>query len=882
MYIFYSNILKNLPRCDRIICMNIHIDKKIKLTLITLLCLLVAVCTGGFFCVQKTAKADQSIKYTAKQYLPQTNLEQYDLSSPIFTYHDDEVTAIVQSNQKLVVYYKGQYAEVENFDDLKQVHKLNSNTLLVLDRAVLYTLDLDNLTANKTAFMFDGKYISGSSFDFNGEYLVLPFNFCIEIYKVEDGRAVENSYAEGCSDKPVVALNDLGDMFFIDNNGDLAKLPVVNPRLSKTVILENVSIDHMVATNTHLYYIANKTIYMLDLETNLTTPLKVVKDENYDLGQLLNPTNLSLKGDNLLITDNALEAVQEFEIVDDTLVFTGFAIAKEKTAYNRIQSVSIGGDVQKLGNKVAVLGENKLSIITLGTDNLYAPENYVNFIFGEDNALSKDTNLFALGKQKILCVETPKSSAQRVVMLNADGSGDATEINLDLESYHVNNLTYQNGKFYILTNNAPNSIVYCIDENSLEANATEIYRAPKDGTEVFSFIEVDVFQNIYLAKANQIVKVENTENGYSPTTATLPAPNGLIKMQTDLAGALFVLDSEGLKALNQTNDAFVAFEQSENLGKLTSFAIDFIDKDVYLLIEGKETIFTCNDLPNLCINDIAVPVDDYITTGNSANLSNLNVYKVKANANVYKVELLNNNFTYKQTISPLEEYLLICPVEVDNGFTKCVFYALAGQDQIVLVNKVDCEQVQIDLSPAPEKAFVTVGVNMYYMPIITPDSEYALTEQTVIRLDKGVEIRPQSLITIFGKDFYFATAEIDGKEYSGYVPVAFTVEVLSKDFAYEDYTIKTVKETTLYQDQALSTALIELKDDQQVKVLWVKDGIAFVKVQTDSGEIEGYIDANQFTNHPKKAIRNSILIIVVATSIFATSTYFILRKKEKN
>ncbi|MBQ3115456.1 MAG: hypothetical protein IJC07_00330 [Clostridia bacterium] len=868
--------------------MNIHIDKKVKICLITLLCLLVTICTCGIFCVQKTAKADQQQTFSVQLNLPKTNLEQFDLSSPIFTYHDEDVTAIAQSNKTLIVYYNGKYTVVEQnnlgqpmFEDLRQVHRLDEDTLLVLDRAVLYTIDLNDLTANKVAVTHNGNSVSGTCLDFDGEHLVLSYNTYIHVYEVENGQITNmNNTDRGAQDTPI-ALNGMGDMFFIDKNDDLIKLPVESLGTTPVTLLEDASINHMIATDTSLYYISDRTINVLDLATNESTKLDVEKEEGYDLGQLLSPVSLWLKGDKLLVTDSALNAIQEFKITDNKLVFTGFAIAKGKTAYNRIQNDSLNGDVQKLGDKVAVLDGDMLSIINTASADAYARENYVNFLFGEDQVLNKDTNLFALGKDKFIAVETPRTSPQRVLLLNADGTEGLIEVDLGTENYHANRVTYRNGWFYILINDALYTKVYALSEQTIDGKATQIISI-NENAGFYTFIEVDVFGGFYLAKENQIVKYQKGEDGnYQSVTPTPLSVNGLIKMQTDLAGTLFVLDSQGLKAFDQDNNV-VNFTQSVVSGKINSFSLDFISKEVYLLIEGQEKLFTSTDLPNLCVDEITVPTSDFITTDSSANLNNLTAFKPKADASVYKVNLKEGKFAFDKLLSSPDQYLLICPVEIDSGLKKTTLYALAGQDQIVLINKDDCEQVEVSLLDAPEKAFVTVGVNMYFMPIVTPNSEYALTEQGVIKLEKGTEIKPQKLLNVFGKEFYFATATIDGKEYSGYVPTAFTVEVLSKDFAYQDYTIKTVKKTTLYQDQKLSNPLLELTGDQQVKVIWEKDGIAFVIVDTDNGAVEGYIDADKFTNHPKTAIRNSLLILVVAASVFATSTYFILRKKENN
>ena len=54
----------------------------------------------------------------------------------------------------------------------------------------------------------------------------------------------------------------------------------------------------------------------------------------------------------LLVTDKEHDCIQEFIIEDDTLSFTGLAIAKNKTAYNRIAKAK---SVEKFGKTSAIL-----------------------------------------------------------------------------------------------------------------------------------------------------------------------------------------------------------------------------------------------------------------------------------------------------------------------------------------------------------------------------------------------------------------------------------------------------------------------------------------------------------------------------------------------
>ena len=867
--------------------MNIRIDKKVKFTLIMVLAILVAICTAGIFRTAFLVKADVKTSYSSERFLPSTNLEHYALTSPIYTYHDDDVTAIVQSNKKLIVYYEGKYTQIDTnslgesmFEDLKQVKRLDDDTLLVLDRASVYSINLNDLSADKVAYRYNTSNVNGSYFDFNGKNLVMPFESYIDVYELE-GSALKNKVSiDGCSNNPI-AINDLGDMFFIDNKQTLVKLSVLDLLGVRTELVKNVSITQMVANNTCLYYISNMQINKLDILTGEVTPLSIhyenEDDKAYDLGKLISPVSLSFKGENLLITDNVLDAVQEFKVDGDTLTFTGFAIAENKTAYNRIQKDA--KDVEKINDKIAVLDGKKLSVIDTKSKLGYARDNYVNFLINSETEPKADTQFFALGNQKIMVTAT---TPQRITLLDVLGKAEQVTVTLPLENYLIDDICYQSGVFYILVHTASDSLVYSLNENEQSSVAEQILKVAKNGTEYFSLVEVDVFDNVYLAKAREIYKFAKSEDGYSAfNKETLPSPTSVTKMQTGLNGELFILDNGVIKYVN--GNSLTALTIDGIADKIISFSLDYTTKDVYILFENAGYVSKSTNLPNFCINDIEIPKDDYVITDQNAELSTLKAYTVKEGANVYSVNALDINFEYKELIGTNEEYLLICPISINNGFTDAVYYALAGQNQVVLVHETDVIESPLTLSDTPKTAFTTTDVNMYYLPIITPSHDYALSStQAVIRLDKHTEISPEKIFTFLDKQFYFASVTVGDKTHTGYIPVSFTVEVLSENFKFDEFTIETVDATTLYTDRDLTVKALDLDDGEQIRLIYVDGDVAFVAVSTEQGWVKGYISKDAIQNQPKKAIRNVLLILAVSACVCGTTTYFVVRKKERN
>ncbi len=868
--------------------MSTRINKKIKLSLITLLTFLAILSFAGFFGSKSFAKADQTSTYKVEEFVPNTSLEYYDLSSPIYTYHDDDVTAIAQSNKKLIVYYNGAFTELEYntlglpmFEDIKQVKRLDANTLLVLDRASIYTVNLNDLTADKIACTLDGTNLNGSYFDFNGKNLVTSFKSYINVYEFDGTAIISKGSISGGADSPL-ALNNNGDMFFVDQQ-TLCMQNLANGFATPIELVKNVSITQMIANDNFLYYVSNMQIYRLNLSTKETTLLSVKyineQDKAYNLGKIVSPESICFRGENLLVTDNSLNAVQEFIVDGENLIFTGFAIAENKTAYNRIQKDAT--DIEKSNGKIAVLDGKKLSVMSQDCSQSYARDNFVNFIIDENTDVKYDTTFFALGLNKIMISAT---TPQRILMLDVNNNQSAgIEITIPAENCLIDDICYQSGFFYVLVHTASHSIVYSISEFDENFTATEQFKVESEN-EKFSLIEVDVFKNVYLAKTNELYKFPYSGDGYALTDIkTLPATNKLTKIKTGLAGELFVLDDGAINYYDENSSSYTTLLSNIDDLKVKSFALDFDSKEVFILTQDSEMILSTIDLPNLCVNDIEVPTADYVTTDKTADINDLKAYTIKDGANLYSVSILDGKFNFICLADRQDKYLLICPITISNGYQEVAYYALAGQDQVVLAHYSDLIESQIALEAAPQSAFITTDVNMYYMPIITPNHEYALSnEQVVIRLTKGSKIEPIKLFTLLDKQFYYATVIIDGEQVNGYIPVAFTVEVLSKDIPYDNFTFERVNPTTLYKDTSLTESIMELEDNQQVKVLDVENDVMHVLIETEDGFIEGYISIDSVKNQPKQAIRNIILIVLVSACVCATTAYFFIKKKSQN
>lgn len=831
----------------------------------------------GFFISKKTVLA-QASSYSANFFLPATAVEYYELSSPLDVFMDEEITAITQKND-LLLFKDGEWNTSSIFTDLKQVYKLDSNTLLVSDYNAVCKIALSDLTSKTNVFYKNGnndETIGAVFFDLNDSHLVTASNSFIYVYEIVDGEFTNRKPIENASDKPV-AINDKGEVYFINNNGNLCR-SLVDKTDTTSTIEYSVNANYMIANNDYLYYIEDKQIYRYSIADQTTTLLTVDTDGKYELGQLKSPRSIDFYNGNLLITDSELNAVQEFRINGNNLIFTGFAIAKDKTAYNRFENSVV--NVEKYGDKVAVLDKTELSIVDTNTNNRYEKNNFINIPLSSSGAVDSNINTFALGAESFLYC----NKDHKVKLVEFSSLESATEIYLQSNSkFFIDSLCYQSGTYYVLAYTGENSIVYSFPEKIEDESqrvANQILSVPADN---FKFIAADVFKNVYLANDSEIYKYPIINGQVSPQDSVkVVSSTGIKKISTDLSATLFVLDVNGLNAYNDTDKSLNTLNVETFDANITTFAMDFIDKTVYLAFENEEYVKTVTDLPNVALESLTIDAQEFVTTSNSANFEKLKIYKPKANANVYSVNKLTQNFEFNHLTNQNGEYVLICPINVSSDYANTTFYALAGQDGFVLINSNDI----IDATPTMDikigKAFTTTGVHAYYIPLIVKNDLYSLSnEGRKIRLEKATEISTEKIFTYLGREYYYAKIDIDGTSCYGYVPVAFTTPVLSENFKWDEYTIENVKDCTLYENKELSEVLTSLTNDQSVRLIQIDGDVAFVAVKTEDGFIHGYISVSAIQNKPNVAIRNALLILAVAASACGTTTYLVLKRREK-
>ncbi len=848
------------------------------------------ICLAGLICVN-TPNFALATNSSTQYFLPFDNLQYKSIDSPIDVYSDESVTAIVSGNQKLIVHYNDKLAEIDGFTAIKQIKKFNDKTLLVSDFGSIYSISLnDNFKKLELA------EIGGNYFDINNEYLIAAYSGTAKVYKISGNNFTPYSSFSLDADKPV-AINEKNEIFFYNSNG-ICKLLATKTN-EKPIELTTDVPSKMIADNNFLYYLSESKTFVTKLSlSDLTKSQLEVSDldKDYELGNLISPSGISFKNGNLLITDTELDAVQEFKIENNELNFTGFAIANGKTAYNRISKNAIS--VEYYDDKIAVLDQNKLLVAK--TDKTgYDRENFSNYFKGENRTIT-DTNMpnaMALGKDSALLSFNHEKNNGYLKLLNLTSGVLSNKI--DVNNCIIEEVCYQSGYYYVLLIRLEGSthketLVYKLSENAEEL--TENVLSSSFNSKEMT---VDVFSNIYLSSSSGLVKVFEKKSGYKDNSSkTVGTIAGIEKMVTDLAGTLFVLTNNGIRYLDGNSFKSLTITAPETNDTIKSFAMSFEDKNVYLLFNNKEYVAKTTELNNLALSEVTVSNNDFITTAPTAEKDGLTVARVKEGANVYSVkkEKNGNRLIYDKLSERQSEYAYICEVKLSD---KLSLFVLAGQDEIVLVNKNE-----LTLSPVvqsatvPETAFITTDVNAYYIPIILKETNaetdfevisFALNDGNTVRLKKGAQISPLSEITfltrkqgdeVMGINYYFASFIINEKEYSGYIPVSFTVPVLSKDFSWKDYEIETVKKATVYKDDSLTESIYTLNDGDKVQVVENVNGVLKIKIQVnENGYIEGYIKSDSIKNEAQINIRNVSIIFIISLCVLGTSLFLILRKK---
>lgn len=821
--------------------------------------------------------------------LPESGMEYFPVSSPTGAVYYGGKMAIIQQDGSLFLYKDGKYHNLKDNLIIKNPHQikfLSENILLVSDNENLYTLDLNDLSKTAEQFKFDGgersEPVSGRCFDLNDNYLITISGTSIFTYEIENGGLTSKKLTfQKAKDNTPVCMNNDNEIFYVSTDGKLKKhLISDNDKDDNDVTLINYVTASMVmvADNRYVYYTEGSTVKRVSTDGTVTETLSLDNaDTVYDIGRILNPTDICFKGENLLICDSSNDTITEFSIDGEKgrLKYSGFAVAKDKTAYNRAGNSII--KIEKLNGRTAVLDTFKFMIVNDGatkTFNNVLRENLINaddFALGMNDALlySSTTNEFKLFAFKTFTTSDAAISAETVY-----------------------DIKFFNGRYYLLIKRGTLTEIlsYNPETEAVETilSFNKLVTAPK--------FTVDQSMNFYVTNVtdgeNTLYKFSSANDYVGEKIASLNKQAKAVAV--DVAGQIFTLTDDAVIRFTNGSAATVTlrFDGSIKNGA-KSFTLSPYDNAVSAVFWGDERLYDLSGLSAVTVKDLTT--GEYVITAESTTKDKLKAYTLNEGVISYAVSAKSENgetgFEFNKTVTEKGNvYALICKIQktLGSGTTK-EFLVLAGETDAggtvtVISDALYANEKTLTLTPTEhDSAYCTTSVGMYYIPIISLNAAYCLSvDGEKVRLTKTEKITVTDTINFLGREYYFAEAKktINGREvtFTGYVPVSFTTKTLSEDVVGETFTLKTVNKTSAYDENG--NILKELEKGETVKVYNVTLGDkTLVSYKEGDAWIKCYVLTADVVTPVNHSIRNAIIIVLVSASVLATSLFLILRKR---
>lgn len=837
------------------------------LTLLTL--------SAGFFAFGAReiffARADGGA--STRRVIPQSETEIFDLNSsaPKSAVVYDGGAAIIREDKTLWIFSDGEYKKYEGFPETASdpglVRRFGENYLILNNANILYAINLQDLSAAPGQITYEGGIIACEYFGVNGKSLVTKTSSgTIAVYSLSNGFNIETDKRTELAG--VVAKNltpvcfGEGDKVFFVRNGD-SKLCEWDPATDKleSIFKPEGEIKTLTYVNGSVYYTAEGKVWRYAVSSSTHVELKINAEASYQLGKVINPVDISCYGDDIIITDagSDVRAVQRFVLNGNALEFSGYAIAKNRTAFNRVLTNVYG--INRFGKTLYALDDNKLTAIKNDENfNAYSKDSFDNYFvseIGSPKIFAAGENsillVFADAKAKLLTLSVSEETNERLTPLAFNGS--------------VKDACYINGKFYVLTDDGSSSHVYVGTEGSTDFSE---YCPAFAGHGVN--LTIDGYGNVFIADNTSIYK--NRER--------FASNDGIAELSTDLFGNLYSIKGSEIRYYNEAENVWKTAFTAQ--AQIKSFSMGIDDDAVYYILDGDERIYKTTEAKNAAINVLRT-VEEYKTTATTVD-KEFERYTVKDEANVYRATYVKDEqrFADRGVTKHESEYACLAKLNFAGVNGEKTFLALAGVNGVVIADEAQAE------SSPPEgetllgencKAYVTTSVNGYYVPIITPDCEYALSSgDTVYRLYKGAVLTCEKKFSMLGTEYYLATFTYGENSVKGYIPVSFTVDVLNENKEWRAYKLETVNKTKLYRTAELAEELLELSKNDEIRVFSIENGVAEVAYKTEAGFIVGYVDASAIINAPNLSVRNILLILAVTACLCGSVTFLLLRRKK--
>ena len=807
-------------------------------------------------------RAEEPLTLDTAIELPSSYLEYRKLNAPRDIYYDDEVTAILQADNTIVLFRNGAFAEIGGNSNLSKVRRAG-NALIIQQGASVMTYSLSEGGALQNAMYDDGTGVLSplaySAFDVNDRYLVAYAGTQIDLFSITygaDGIPVfveKRNLSSAAGDVNHIALNDQNDVFFFDKSNKLSYFNVETPGNVRS--FGNFTTPTGIVADDANVYIANEQDGLLRVSVADGTQNIIVQRavEETTLEDLVAPAGLALKDGNVLVCDTACNKVVEYgyDAESGRYGYSGFAITTTAEAYNRLTvstpSIALAGERKAVlnGNGVLYYDGNKYRTFSLtGVGN------------ATEIALGNDYAALIAGNRLLFLNLTDGT------LLPYGGAYSAAPMQL----------AYANGIYYFSTYTYPDTTVFQVSEASVGGVLSESETALIKGILIDDFV-TDIDGNLYYLKDDVVRPAMDTDR--LQRFSEKPVDIGV-----DLNGNVYALLSDNRveyykDGVLQTKTLTVHGENLPSDAKASAMAMNFDNEKIYFLFNGYGFILSTSEAENASITDIAVPADFTLTGESATDAAEFRIVIPETGKNLYLIEnAVSDVFSYRSLAhSDGREY-------VYGGETE-TFFILLGEEN-ALVKKSDATIINAYNAAADRRAYTATSVCLYYYPILTDDGRYALVDTD--RLPSKCEISVAGTISVNGRTFYFTTYQ----GVYGYIPADFLTFELAQTPENERFSYRTLNAgkngVTVFADEALSAVAEILYENIQVKAFATgTENVYYVEYTRADGSLgSGYVIDDSFLVNGAHAIRNAVILILVALSVTVTSFYFINRKQKSS
>ncbi|MBR5439606.1 MAG: hypothetical protein IKV61_05260 [Clostridia bacterium] len=800
-----------------------------RITLKTLLFLFVATLTAGIFGVRaNTVYANNEAQLNTVFYLPSSPIEFYDLTAPVgitynngnyafSEYYDDKEDNKNDVNS-IIVYNSTTKSYVKVFDDssIKNISNvaLYNNFLFYVSGSEIYYIDINNITKKPVnTGVFSSTYIS-----VNENVIITNTNNSIKVYELStfDGAPVF-TFRYSIMAESFIGYIDGGKNIYYQNANGFYYYSIETSTIYEIFKGENKSAISITDIGNNLYYTTTDGLYELEKGENKTPKLLLGVDKTSNsLGFLNSPQGVTSKDGKLLISDNKLNCIQEFDV--QLNCFTNFAITTEATANYRLTSDA--SNISLSENYIYVLdkttldnSQNAKRLLKKSIENVNEYERIdLSFLY-------KDNDNYQI--EKIVC------SNEHVLIYDGTNLTLYKQTENSLESIYtvkneaITSISYLDGNFYYThTAKSPElthdyTKVYQIslpnEANNLEALEVQQLTSGEEIKGIVNSMTVDVFGNVYLlykdsSEATQYKLARYYANTLNSIT-TLSLNANPIKINCDFAGNVYLLleNNKVVKyVLNSQNTAYEATSYSINLAGGTTvkdFCLSYKSDSVYYLsnaciLKNEDNLLNVSNLNLISAENV----------NEKAILNDVSFLTLKKNAKIFKIELDNykeiDGKKYFNNITPITElntskcYPIISEIDSD-------YYLISYSGSVLaLVRKTSVSQTLTsgaDASIIDKNSYSSYGITETQYngeEMFISNTEYVFAKPIynssylLYSIEKGTKIYLIKEYCFNNTKYTLISLSKNGEPY-GYVPSGYLTN--SVDYKNEPYLTTTNK-----------------------------------------------------------------------------------------